>query len=170
MPNSACRLSPARMPSVRMRRLRRSRPGRLHEYPQASSVTASWKAIMKSSDSANPPSTYSWPSTSRRTSRPVVWRSPLDIISPLRELLSGLACCSVTELDHIAVGHDILLAFHANLAGGLRRGHRPGGDQVIVRDDLGLDEALFEVSVDHTGGLGGGIALMNAPPPPPFWA
>ena len=40
------------------------------------------------------------------------------------------------ELHHVAVLHHVLLAFDAHLAGGLRGGHRAGGGQVVVPDDL----------------------------------
>src|SRR5437899_1754335 len=36
------------------------------------------------------------------------------------------------ELDHVAVGHEVVLAFHADLAGGAGGGHRAGGHQVVV--------------------------------------
>jgi hypothetical protein len=55
------------------------------------------------------------------------------------------------KLDHVAILHDVVLALHAGLALGARHGHRPGLDQVVGRDDLGLDEALLEVGVDDTG-------------------
>ena len=42
-------------------------------------------------------------------------------------------------------------------------GHRAGGDQVVERDDLGLDEAALEVGVDDAGGLRRGRALADRP-------
>src|SRR5665811_1957352 len=57
------------------------------------------------------------------------------------------------ELDHVAVGHDVVLAFHAHLAGCLRRSHGPGRDEVIKGDDLSLDETPLEVGVDDAGRL-----------------
>src|SRR5690348_8617793 len=64
------------------------------------------------------------------------------------------------ELDDVAIGHDVVLALHADLAGGLGGGHRTGRHQVVVRDDLGLDEATLEVGVDDACGFGcGGTAL-----------
>jgi hypothetical protein len=65
------------------------------------------------------------------------------------------------KLDHVAILHDVVLALHAGLALGARHGHRPGLDQVVGRDDLGLDEALLEVGVDDTGSLRGGPAFMD---------
>src|SRR5262245_31311003 len=67
------------------------------------------------------------------------------------------------ELDDVAVAHHVLLALDAHLAGGLGRGHRAGRHEVVVRHDLGLDEAALEVGVDDAGGLGGGRADRNHP-------
>ena len=67
------------------------------------------------------------------------------------------------ELHDVTVVHHIVLAFHADLAGGLRGGHGASFDQVVVGDDLGLDEALLEVRVDDAGGLVGGVALVDRP-------
>ena len=57
------------------------------------------------------------------------------------------------ELDHVAVLHDVLFAFDAGCALGVGFGDRPGFDEVAETDDLGLDEALFEVSVNKAGSL-----------------
>src|SRR4051794_35338041 len=67
------------------------------------------------------------------------------------------------ELDHVAVGHDVVLAFHPHLAGGTRGSHRAGRHQVVVGDDLGLDEAALEVRMDHTGRLWRRTALADRP-------
>src|SRR5690606_5332798 len=67
------------------------------------------------------------------------------------------------ELDHVTVLHDVVLALHPDLARRARRGHRTGLDQVVVRDDLGLDEAALEVAVDDTGRLRSGRALADRP-------
>src|SRR5690606_37674816 len=69
------------------------------------------------------------------------------------------------ELDHVAVGHDVVLALHAYLAGRAGSRHRAGRHQVVVRDDLGLDEATLEVAVDHPGRLRGGGADRDGPRP-----
>src|SRR5690606_30207458 len=67
------------------------------------------------------------------------------------------------ELDDVAVGHDVVLALDAGLAGGARRGDRARGDEVVERDDLRLDEALFEVGVNDSGGLRRLPALADRP-------
>src|SRR5215813_13969573 len=69
------------------------------------------------------------------------------------------------ELDHVAVLHDVVLALDAGLARGARRRYRPGRDQVVVGDDLGLDEAALEVAVDHAGRLRGGRPDGDLPGP-----
>src|SRR5665811_390940 len=68
-----------------------------------------------------------------------------------------------TELDHVAVGHDVVLSFHSDSAGRLGRSHGSRRDEVVKGDDLGLDEATLKVGVDHAGRLGGRPALMNRP-------
>src|SRR5690606_2849125 len=69
------------------------------------------------------------------------------------------------ELHHVPVGHDVVLALHADLAGGLGRGHRTGFHQVVVGDDLGLDEAALEVGVDDARRLRSRPALADRPGP-----
>src|SRR4249919_1101720 len=69
------------------------------------------------------------------------------------------------ELHHVAVLHDVLLALDAGLALAAGLGDRAALDEVAEGDDLRLDEALLEVGVDHTGGLGGGGALLDRPGP-----
>ena len=67
------------------------------------------------------------------------------------------------ELDDVAVGHDVVLALHADLAGLLGLLHRAELHQVVEGDDLGLDEAALEVGVDDAGRLGRGRALADRP-------
>src|SRR6478735_4311169 len=67
------------------------------------------------------------------------------------------------ELHDVAVLHDVVLAFEARLALRARLDYRAGRDEVVERDDLGLDEALLEVGVDHTGRLRGLPALADRP-------
>ena len=61
------------------------------------------------------------------------------------------------EVADVAVDHDVVLAFHADLARGLGGCHGTRVDEVVEGDDFGLDEAAFEVGVDDAGGLGGGV-------------
>src|SRR5436305_13828244 len=57
----------------------------------------------------------------------------------------ALALDVEAELRHVTVGHYVVLALDAHPSRGAGGGHGPGGDQVVVRDDLGLDEATLEV-------------------------
>src|SRR3954454_14720919 len=75
----------------------------------------------------------------------------------------ALALDVEAELRHVAVGHHVVLALDAHPSRGAGGGHGPGGDQVVVRDDLGLDEAALEVSVDDARSLRGGEPLADRP-------
>ena len=58
-----------------------------------------------------------------------------------------------TEIDDVAVLHDVFFAFEtgeAFFAGGLAAA---AGDQIIVANDLGTDKAAFDVGVDLAGCL-----------------
>ena len=67
------------------------------------------------------------------------------------------------ELDDVAVGHDVVLAFHADASVGAGLGEAAVFDQVVVADDLGLDETALKVGVDHSGGLRRSPALVDRP-------
>ena len=54
-----------------------------------------------------------------------------------------------TELHDVAVLHNVVLTFLADLAVVAGLGHGAGGIKVLEGDDLGLDEALLEVGVDN---------------------
>ena len=57
-------------------------------------------------------------------------------------------------MHDVAVGDDIVLAFEAELAGIARAPLATERDIVGRGDDLGADEALLEVGVDHAGAAG----------------
>ena len=59
-----------------------------------------------------------------------------------------------TEEYDVAVLHHIFLAFAANKTFFLCRRHAAAGDQVVIGDDLGANEAAFKVGVDLSGCLG----------------
>src|SRR5674476_958578 len=69
------------------------------------------------------------------------------------------------ELHDVTIGHDVVLAFDPDLAGGLRRSYGARRDQIIEGDDLSLDEPTLEVGVDHAGRLGRRPALVDRPGP-----
>src|SRR6478736_5044838 len=67
------------------------------------------------------------------------------------------------EQHHIPILHYVLLALGAGdplVAGALPAVRL---DEVLEGDGLRLDEPLFEVGVDHAGGLGGAIPLVDGP-------
>src|SRR5262249_30529861 len=84
-------------------------------------------------------------------------------------ITSADAALTVAELDHVAVLHDVVLALDACLPRGPRGGDRPGGDQVVVGHDLGLDEAPLEVAMDHPGRLGCRRPDADRPGPGFLW-
>src|SRR5690606_40888467 len=74
------------------------------------------------------------------------------------------------KLHHVAVLHHVVLAFDAYLAGGPGGRHGARGDEVVVRDDLGLDEAALEVGVDDPRRLGRGGPDRDDPGSGLLWA
>src|SRR6266487_2695086 len=87
---------------------------------------------------------------------------PAALATPPTPFFSSLLEVEPEE-DHVAVLNDVILAFLADQALLLRRGHGTRGDQIGVGDRLRLDEASLEVGVDDPGGGGGGIAGMDRP-------
>ena len=67
------------------------------------------------------------------------------------------------ELHDVAIGHDVFLALNASLALGASLSDGARLDEVVEADDLSLDEALFEVSVDDAGSLRRLGALRDRP-------
>src|SRR5690348_8263669 len=58
-----------------------------------------------------------------------------------------------TEFHYVIGLHYVVFTFGTQLAGCPGGRFRPGSDEVVVIDDLGSDEAPFEVRVDDTSGL-----------------
>src|SRR5262249_913326 len=67
------------------------------------------------------------------------------------------------EVHDVAVLDDVVLALDAQLAGGLDRSLLAVLIEVVDGVDLGADEALLEVGVDHAGRLGSERALADRP-------
>ena len=67
------------------------------------------------------------------------------------------------EVHDVTILDYVFLAFDSEFSGGAACGFRFEGDEVFVFDDLGADEAFFEVGVDHSGGLRGLVALVDGP-------
>jgi hypothetical protein len=60
------------------------------------------------------------------------------------------------EVDDIAVLDDVLAPLHPEHAFISGRRETPAGNEVLIVDYLGLDEALFEVGVYAPGGMSRG--------------
>ena len=56
-------------------------------------------------------------------------------------------------MHNITILNDVILALDAHLAGFAHGGFRAILDIVVVLDDLGADETLLKVGVDHAGTL-----------------
>ena len=56
-------------------------------------------------------------------------------------------------MEDVAVLDQVFLAFGPHFAGILGAGFAAAGDEVVIGDGLGADEAMFEVGVDYAGGL-----------------
>src|SRR5436190_19916402 len=67
------------------------------------------------------------------------------------------------KMDHVAVAHDVVLAFDPELAGLLRALLAAARDVVVIADDLGADEAALEIGVDNPRRLRRGGAGANRP-------
>src|SRR5262245_63290504 len=68
------------------------------------------------------------------------------------------------EVADLAILDGVVLALQAELAALAHRGHRAGGgDQLVVADDLGADEAARDVGVDGTRGILGAGAGGHRP-------
>ena len=66
-------------------------------------------------------------------------------------------------MHHIAVLHDIFLAFYAHFAGFFGFGFAAERDEIVVGNHLGADEAAFKIGMNHAGGLRGGVAFVDGP-------
>src|ERR1700722_6072030 len=67
------------------------------------------------------------------------------------------------KMHDIAFAHDVLLALEAQAPRLARAGFAAIVDVILERDDLGANEAAFEISVDHAGGLRRGAARAHRP-------
>ena len=66
-------------------------------------------------------------------------------------------------MEDVAVLGEVFLALDAHLAGVLGALFALAGDEVLVGDGLGADEAALEVSVDDPGGLRRAGAAADGP-------
>ena len=70
-------------------------------------------------------------------------------------------------MHDVAVAHDVILAFEAELAGLARARLALAGDIILVGDRLGADEALLEIGVDDARRLRRARALRPSRRAPP---
>src|SRR5262249_50297695 len=123
--------------------------------------------------SRSAPSMPSRPRRPRRRSRRDAATSRLASTSPSRSS-QGMprryrrrAAVSDVEADlhHVAVLDDVLLALDPQLADLLGLHPRAELQELVPADDLGADEAPFEVAVDHAGALRRLVAGSEGPGP-----
>src|SRR3569623_1835243 len=111
----------------------RARDGSDYEWARGHESCAARANDMRITRQRNPPHAAHQCSTPGRLNN-----APLDVEA---------------EVHHVAVLHDVVLAFQTPLAGFLGFLLAAAGDEVGIGDDLGADEAAFEVGVDYGGGL-----------------
>src|SRR4051812_6602188 len=58
-----------------------------------------------------------------------------------------------SKMDHVAIAHDIVLAFETHLAGFLGALLALVSDVIVERDHFGADESFLEIGVDDAGRL-----------------
>ena len=66
-------------------------------------------------------------------------------------------------MHHIAVLDDVFLAFEAHLARFLGALFAVIGDEILIADHFGADEAFFKIGMNDTGCLRRGIAFVDGP-------
>ncbi len=67
------------------------------------------------------------------------------------------------EVDDVAVGDGVVFTFEGGKAGFFGLLFGTGFDEVVVGDDLGADEAAFDIGMDLAGGLGCEGAFTDRP-------
>ena len=64
------------------------------------------------------------------------------------------------EQHDVAVLHHIFLAFQTHQSLFLGSRHRAARHQIVIGDNFGTDESLFEIGVDLSGSLGAFVPLV----------
>src|SRR5690606_38841551 len=84
-----------------------------------------------------------------------------------RDFDAGAHCCQRSdiepEVEHVPFLDPVFLAFQAQAAGLAGPGLAPVADEVLVTDGFGADETLFEIGMDHPGGLRRGRTALHRP-------
>lgn len=78
-------------------------------------------------------------------------------------LLDILLLIIKTKEGDIAVFEFVVFAFESVFAGLAGSGGTARGDEVVVADDLGFDEAFFKIGMNDAGALGGFHAVAEGP-------
>ncbi|GCC44110.1 hypothetical protein chiPu_0028095, partial [Chiloscyllium punctatum] len=96
-----------------------------------------------------PGSRFACPGRRGKEQRPQVQRRP----GLRRDDVEERSCLGIkSEMHHVAIGDDVVLAFEPQLAGIACAGFAVAGDIILIRDGLGADETLLEIGMDHAGG------------------
>ena len=61
------------------------------------------------------------------------------------------------DMHHVAILHDVVLAFETQCAFGAGVGFGAGFQQLVPADGFGADEVLFQIGVDRAGGFDGAV-------------
>ena len=69
----------------------------------------------------------------------------------------------MSDVHHVAVFHDVLLAFEAEGAAGAGFGFGAGFEQLIPMNGLGADEMMLQIGVDGAGRVDGLGAALDSP-------
>ena len=107
--------------------------------------------------SASCPCARSWRTSSRTwnsappcTNGTCASQTSHRIVRIIYRRIYHVACRNV---DHVAVGDEVLLAFEPQLAVIAAGGERAAREQPIARHDLGADEPALDVGVNRAGGF-----------------
>src|SRR5690606_41900331 len=76
---------------------------------------------------------------------------------------AGQASDVEPEMQDIAFLDAVFLPLQAQAAGLPRARFAAVADEIFIGHGFGADEALFEIGMDHCGGLGGGRAWLPRP-------
>src|SRR5947209_2736358 len=63
----------------------------------------------------------------------------------LRQKQATKELSAMSDVQHVAILNDVVLAFEAKPTFGLRVGYRAGFQQLVPMDGLGADEMLFKI-------------------------
>ncbi len=70
---------------------------------------------------------------------------------------------AMPDMHHVAILHDVVLAFEAQRAFGAGVGFGAGFEQLVPADGFSADEMLLQIGVDGAGGFDGAGADRNGP-------